>query len=54
MVLKILFVFVIHLKDFKYRLQEDFEGLTTASVATVKEMGGGILDDGFLEEVNLV
>jgi len=44
----------VHLKDFKSRLEEDFVGLTAASVATVREMVGGILDDGFLEEVNLV
>lgn len=54
MVLKILFVFIMHLKDFKSRLQEDFEGLTAASIATAREMVDGILDDGFLEEVNLV
>jgi len=53
LVLKILFV-LVHLKDFKSRLEEDFVGLTAASVATVREMVGGILDDGFLEEVNLV
>jgi len=44
----------MHLKDFKSRLQEDFEGLTAASVATVREMAGGIQDDGFLEELNFV
>lgn len=54
LVLKILFVFIMHLKDFKSRLQEDFEGLTAASVATVREMAGGIQDDGFLEELNFV
>lgn len=54
MVLKIQFVFIVHLKDFKSRSLVDFEGLTVAFVATVKEMVGGIQDDGYLKEVNLV
>jgi hypothetical protein len=54
LVLKIQYAFIMHLEDFESHLQEDFEDLTAASVTTIREIAGGILDDGFLEEVNLV
>jgi hypothetical protein len=54
LVLKIQYAFTMHLEDFESHLQEDFEDLTAASVTTIREIAGGILDDGFLEEVNLV
>ena len=55
MALKILYVFIVHLKDFKSHLQEYFEGLAAAAtVIVVRETADGILDGGCLMEVNLV
>jgi hypothetical protein len=53
--LKILYVFIVLLKDFKSHLQEDFEGLAAAAtVIAVRETADGIQDGGCLMEVNLV
>ena len=55
MALKIQYVFIVLLKDFKSHLQEDFEGLAVAAtVIAVRETADGIQDDGCLMEVNLV
>ena len=44
----------MHLEDLQSHLQEDFEGLAAAAVATVRETMGDILDDGCLVGVNLI
>lgn len=55
MALKILYVFIVCLKDFKSHSQENFEGLAVATAVTaVRETADGILDGGCLMEVNLV